>query len=142
MFSKLNRYNNWSLMVLRVILGAVFIYHGYPKLFGEGAIQGTAGFFDSLGIPIPVFSAVLVGIVEFFGGVMLVLGLFSRWVSIPIAVNMLVALFLVHLKNGFSIAAGGFEFVLVLFAMALVVLTHGSGALSVESLFAKKRRAK
>jgi putative oxidoreductase len=88
-----------TLFVIRLILGVVFIAHGYPKLFVWG-ISGVSQFFGQLGIPFPGFFAVVVSIVEFFGGIALILGLFSRWAGLLIAINMIGATLFAKLKVG------------------------------------------
>lgn len=130
--------NGWSLALLRVVLGVVFLYHGYIKLFVPGGFTGTISFFASLGIPIPVYSALLVSVVEFLGGLFLVLGMVTKWSSALLLIDMLVAFFLVHLKNGLLVSKGGYEFVLVLLAGLAVVLTSGAGKLSLGKLLKSK----
>ena len=130
--------NEWSLTLLRVVLGVVFLYHGYLKLFVPGGFTGTINFFASLGMPIPVYSALLVSVVEFLGGLFLVLGMVTKWSSALLAVDMLVALFVVHIKNGLLVSKGGYEFVLVLLAGLAVVLTSGAGNLSLGKLLKSK----
>src|SRR4051794_13081247 len=83
-----------GLLVLRVGLGIVFAMHGWQKLFQMG-IPGVAGFFGMIGVPAPEVAALLVSLIELLGGVALLLGLFIRWVAIPLAVDMLVAALLV-----------------------------------------------
>jgi len=133
MAKKNNNMGEWSLALLRVVLGVIFLYHGYLKLFVPGGFTGTVGFFTSLGIPVPAYSALLVSVVEFVGGILLVLGVLSRWSAVLLLVDMLVAFFLVHLRNGFLVSKGGYEFVLVLIAGLVVVLASGAGKLSVGS---------
>ena len=128
--NKLDRYSMWAPLFLRLALGAVFIIHGADKLFG--GMAGTAQFFTGLGIPMPLVSAWVVAIVEFFGGIALVLGLFTRYASLLLTVDMLVALFLVHFSKDFKINAGGYEFVLVLLAGCLALTLRGSGKLAVD----------
>ena len=77
-----NSINQWTLTILRVVLGVIFAYHGYVKLFVKGALPGTAQFFSAIGIPLANYAAVLVAFVEFFGGLALILGVFTRWVSV------------------------------------------------------------
>ena len=136
--AKKNDWSGWSLTLLRVVLGIVFLYHGYLKLFVSGGFTGTANFFTSLGIPVPVYSALLVSVVEFAGGLFLILGVATRWSSALLLVEMLVALFLVHLKNGFLVSNGGYEFVLVLIAGLVVVFASGPGKLAAGSRFKNK----
>jgi putative oxidoreductase len=89
---------SWGLTVLRVIVGIVFLVHGGQKLFIYG-FHGVAGMMASLGIPLPMISAVVVSLVEFFGGLALVAGLFARWAAALIAIDMVVAILAVHLKK-------------------------------------------
>ena len=127
----LKKYSDYGLLPLRIALGAVFIYHGYLKLFTGNFPGGTAGFFASLGIPLPTFFAIIVSLLEFFGGIALLLGLMTRYTSVLLAVNMLVALLLVHLPNGFLVP-GGIEFVLTLFAGLLTLDLIGAGKYSAD----------
>ncbi len=85
---------NFGLFVLRLALGAIFIYHGWLKL---NDIEGTIGFFSGVGIPLPEIFAYVVGAVELFGGAALVLGFFTSVAADLLAINMLVAILVVHL---------------------------------------------
>mgnify|MGYP001561330495 CR=1 FL=1 len=123
---------------MRIVIGVIFTYHGYLKLFVPGGFTGTVGFFTMLKIPLPLYSALLVSIVEFAGGLFLLLGMVTKWSSLLLIINMLVAFFRVHLKNGFLISNGGYEFVLALLAALVVVLANGAGKLSLGKLFKKK----
>lgn len=89
-----------GLAILRVILGAIFVFHGADKLFG--GIGNTAGFFGMIGIPAPAASAWLVALVEFFGGLALILGFFARVAAALLVPVMLVAILTVHGANGFA----------------------------------------
>ena len=133
-----NNLNQWSLALLRVILGFVFAYHGYLKLFAPGAFAGTVNFFISIGIPLATYSALLVAVVEFAGGLFLILGLLTRWSSILLLIDMLVAFFKVHLKNGFLVGKGGYELVIVLIAGLVVVLASGAGKLALGKMLKNK----
>lgn len=114
-------------LILRVILGIVFIIHGYPKLFKQ--FGGTVQFFDSIGIRPARFWVLAVGIVEFFGGIALVAGIFTQVAAGLIAINMLVAILKVKRTQGF---AGGYEFDLVLMAVAVSLLFLGPGILAFD----------
>jgi len=100
--------------VLRIVLGIIFICHGFPKLFKNFA--GTKAFFSSLGMHPAVAWVVAVGILEFFGGILLLIGLFVQPVALLLMVDMFFAIVLVARKKGFI---GGWEFELVLFVFVL-----------------------
>ena len=127
--------SSWTIALLRVVLGVIFAYHGYLKLFVPGGFKGTAAFLASLGIPLPLYSALIVSAVEFFGGVFLILGMVTRWSTVLLIIDMLVAFFLVHMKNGLLVSKGGYEFVLILIAGLVMMLVNGAGKLSVGKLF-------
>ncbi|MEK6891969.1 MAG: DoxX family protein [Nanoarchaeota archaeon] len=126
------RFRQWSLTLLRIALGFIFAYHGYLKIFVPGGFKGTVAFFTAIGIPLPLYSALLVSIIEFAGGLFLIVGFLAKWTSMVIMIDMLAALFKVHLKNGFLIANGGFEFVAALIVALLVILINGPGSLSLD----------
>jgi len=129
-----------ALALLRVVLGVVFFAHGAQKMlgwFGGAGYAGTMSMFThNLGIP-AVF-AVLAILAEFLGGIGLILGFLSRIAAFAIAVNMLVAVFLVHLPNGFFMnwtgnkGGEGFEYHLLAIVIALTVMVRGAGAVSVD----------
>lgn len=136
-----NKISQWSLTLLRVVLGVIFLYHGSAKLFVKGALPGTSQFFSAIGIPLANYAAVLVAFVEFFGGILLILGLATRWTAVVIIFEMLVAFFKVHLKQGFMITpqAYGYEFILLILTALVVVLVNGAGSLSVGKRFFKSK---
>lgn len=129
-------YQDWGLLLLRMVVGLVFAVHGAQKFFMFG-IDGTAGFLGSLGVPLPQIAAVVVILVELVGGLALLIGLGTRYVAALLAVNMVVALATVHLPNGFFVDGGGVEFVLVLLATALFFALNGGGGLAVDRRLAQ-----
>jgi putative oxidoreductase len=129
--------HSWALTILRVVVGIVFFVHGWQKVFGFG-IHGVAGMFGSVGIPLPLVSAGIVMVVEFLGGALLILGVATRLAAGLNAIDMLVAILAVHLKNGFFNQNMGFEFPLTLLAACICLMVAGPGAASVEWLFARK----
>lgn len=124
----------WGPLLIRLGLGVVMIVHGIGKLLGVGPsampISDFATTIAGLGLPAATALAWLVGVVEFGGGILLVAGLFVRYASIGVAINMLVATLLVHLPQGF----GGYEYTLVLFVMALSLVATGPGQLSLTDV--------
>lgn len=138
--AKNNKFNEWSLTVLRIVLGIIFTYHGYGKLFVIGGLPGTAAFFAQVGIPLANVSAVVVAFAEFFGGLSLLLGMLTKWASLVLFVEMLVAFFAVHLKAGFLVSGGGYEFVLLILASLAVIFFNGAGKLSFGKRFFKNKQ--
>jgi putative oxidoreductase len=140
MFNKLiATSNDVSLTILRLVLGVIFFAHGAQKMlgwFGGYGFQGTIQFFSQLGMPAAV--TVLIMVTEMFGGVGLILGFLTRIPALGIAVEMVGAIFLVHLPNGFFMNwAGnqkgeGFEYHLLAIAVAATLLLRGAGAHSVD----------
>jgi putative oxidoreductase len=118
-------------------VGIVFLLHGGQKLFVWG-FGGVAAFRGEIGIPAPMLAAVVVTLVEFLGGLALLLGLFTRWVAIPLAVDMVVAILTVHLPNGFFLPKG-FEYPLTLLAANVSLVLLGSGQASVDTLLARRQ---
>jgi putative oxidoreductase len=127
---------SWGITILRVVVGIIYLAHGWQKLFGMG-FHGVAGFFGGAGIPLPFVSAVIVTLVEFLGGIALIIGLFTRWAAALNGFDMIVAILLVHLKNGFM-KPGGFEHPLTLLAACIALVWLGPGAASVDGALAKR----
>lgn len=127
----------WGVAFLRVVVGIVFLAHGGQKLFVFG-MAGVAGFMGQVGIPVPMLAAIVVTAVEFLGGLALVLGLFTRWAAIPLAIDMLVAILVVHLKAGFFLP-NGYEFAFTLLGAALALALLGSGEASVDRVLERRR---
>ena len=121
---------SYGLTVLRVVVGIVFLLHGYQKLFKFG-FHGVAGMLGHLGIPLPAFFAVVVTLVEFVGGILLITGVATRIAAGLIAIDMIVAILAVHLKNGFF-NPNGFEFPLTLLAATICLAIAGGGAFSLK----------
>lgn len=127
-----------GLAVLRVIVGSVFAAHGAQKLFVLGLSGVTEGF-AGMGIPLPMVAAPAVALLEFFGGLALVVGLFTPWVAAGLAAVMLGATVVVHLPAGFF-APKGIEFTLTLFAAALTLALTGAGTWSLDGLRARRQQ--
>jgi len=125
-----------GLALLRIVLGATFIMHGGQKLFVYG-FAGVTGAFGQMGIPMPGILGPFVALVEFFGGIAIVLGLLTRLASLGIGATMLVAILTVHLKAGFF-NPGGIEFPLSLLASALTLVITGAGAYSLDAVVQRR----
>jgi putative oxidoreductase len=117
-----------GLLLLRVAVGAIFIYHGYPKLFGHtrDAMQS----FAHLGLP--GYFVYIAGIVEFFSGLMLVAGLFTRIAGLLLAGEMAVGLWRVHNIISNPMAVRNYELPLVLAVSTFALATVGAGLISFD----------
>ena len=135
---------SWSPAPLRAVLGFGFVYHGVPKLFSEGGHEMFVGMLSAIGVPAPGITAYFVGGVELIGGLALIAGAFTAVASAVLIVNMLVAMFTVHLPQGFNFIhitgmtdAGpqfgmpGYEVTLLYIAGLASILISGGGAASV-----------
>ena len=127
-----------GLAVLRAVVGIVFLVHGSQKLFTFG-FHGVAGMFGSMGIPLPAVSAVVVTLVEFLGGLALILGIGTRVAAALIAIDMVGAILFVHGKHGFSMQNGGYEYPLTLLAANVCLMLAGPGSLALEDAFARRK---
>ncbi|RMT79275.1 DoxD-like protein [Pseudomonas viridiflava] len=130
----------YGLTILRVIVGIAFIAHGSQKLFGAFGgygLEGTAQYMESLGLTPGYLMALLSGSAEFFGGLGLLLGLLARPAAALVTVLLLVAIFTVHIGNGFFMANNGYEYALALLGGALAVLIEGAGRLSLDRVITR-----
>ena len=137
LFSTDPRRQGTGLAILRIITGIVFMAHGGQKLFGYG-FAGVTGAFTQMGIPLPGITGPLVSILEFFGGLALVIGLLTRLAALGLAINMLGAILLVHLAAGFFLP-NGYEFALTLLAGMVALAVGGPGILSVDEAIVRRR---
>src|SRR5437660_1084229 len=126
-----------GLAVLRVVVGIVFLMHGGQKLFIYG-FHNVGGFMQQLGIPLPQVAGVVVTLVEFLGGLALLLGLFTRWAAVLNACDMLVAVTVVHLRGGFFLPKG-FEYALTMLAASVTLALAGPGAAALDTLLGRRR---
>lgn len=115
---------------LRLVLGAIFIAHGYQKWVG--GVDYTAGFLDSLGFPMPAVFAVLLIVAELGGGILLLFGAFTHWNAKILAFVSAVALLTVHAGKGFFVSQQGFEFILLILAGCISLMITGAGRWSVD----------
>src|SRR5216683_2356424 len=116
-----------GLLALRLALGIIFFSHGYPKLAHQGA--GMQGFFVQHGLPGNF--VYIAGVLEVFGGILLVLGLFTRGAALLLAIEMGVAIWKVHSAAGIY-AVHDYEFPLAVLAGSFALATVGAGRLSLD----------
>lgn len=125
-----------ALLALRVVVGLGFAAHGAQKLFGAfggGGIDGTAGFFDGVGLRPAKFHAWAAGIAEFAGGLLIALGLVTPFAAAALIAVMVAAIITVHLSNGFFNTNGGYEYNLVLIAVMFALAGIGAGEWSLDN---------
>lgn len=131
-----------GILALRFMVGLTFMAHGSQKLFGMfggPGIEGTAKFFAMIHIEPSLPMAILSGCGEFFGGLALVLGLFTRYAAVVLTINMIVAIATVHWPKGFFLGNGGYEYNLVLISSFIYFFFNGPGKYSFEKkLFGKE----
>ncbi|HLH67282.1 MAG TPA: DoxX family protein [Solirubrobacteraceae bacterium] len=130
---------NLGLLVLRVIVGALFIGHGAQKLlrwFGGHGPQATGSFFESVGISPGKPMAILAGAAESLGGLLFALGLLTPLAAMLLISVMAVAVATVHWSKGVWAANGGFEYNLVMAAAAFAVTAIGAGRWSLDRVLA------
>jgi len=125
-----------GLLVLRLALGLIFVYHGWPKLFGDA--HRYAESFAQLGFANGTSYAI--GALEVFGGGLLAVGFFTRPMALLLAIEMGVAIWKVHSGKGY-LAVNEYQFALVCGAAALALSTCGAGAASLDELLLGRRTA-
>ncbi len=131
---------DWGLLFLRLSLAGTFIYHGYGKL--AGGLPQFTGYLKQLGVPAPALFAVLAAVAEFFGGIALLLGLFTPIAAAGIAIVMVVAILKVHLPNGWNMLNNGMEAQFAWLMMALCVMVAGAGRFSVDAWLSREGNAR
>ena len=122
---------SWGLLPLRIVLGAVFLMHGWQKIFVFG-VAGTADILGKLGIPLATWSALLLIVVESAGGVAILTGYLTRISAALLFIEMCVAIPVARYSGGFF-APSGYEFEFVLLGACATLALLGPGPVSVEA---------
>lgn len=117
-----------ALLVLRVALAAVLLYHGLPKIMNFGA---TVSGFETMNIPAPTLTAAFAVLSEVIGGILILLGVAVDLAGILVIIDMLGAIVTVHWASGFDFTKGGWEHPFTVLAMALALALAGPGRMSV-----------
>jgi putative oxidoreductase len=125
----LDRLQPLALLVMRLVVGAVMVGHGYHKVFG--GLHQHAQFISSLGLP--AGAAYLSSLTEFFGGLMILAGLFTRLVAFAICIDLGVAIWKVHWHHGLM-GEGGFEFPLAVATIAFALIFFGGGPIALDHI--------
>jgi len=126
-----------GLAVLRIAAGVVFLNHGYQKMFVFG-FSGVTGAFTHMGVPVPGVMGPLIALLEVFGAVALIFGFLTRPLALAFVCDMLGAILLVQLKNGFS----KYELEFLLCAASVALIFTGAGRFSVDALIAGRAERK
>lgn len=117
--------------LVRFVAGAALVPHGWVKLIG-GGVEGTAGFMAKIGLEPAYPLALYIGALELVGGILLAVGLLTRFVAIQVVGFMVVSAFYVHWGNGFAWNKGGYEYPLFWGIVALTIAVRGGGRLSLD----------
>lgn len=128
-------------LALRLPIGITFMAHGAQKLFGwfgGYGLEGTGQWMASISLTPGYLMALMAGSSEFFGGLLLIIGLLIRPTSAVLAFTMLMAIVTVHLDNGLFMSNNGYEFGLALLAATVSLAISGAGKLSIDSMIARK----
>lgn len=118
-----------GLLVLRLALGIILVAHGSHKVYGH--MSEYAGYIHSLGMP--AWLGYVSAITEFGGGILLIMGLFTRCAAFAVFIDMFVAIAKVHWTHGL-LGNGGYEFPLSLGAIAFALMFLGAGAISIDAI--------
>lgn len=129
-----------NLQSLFLLIARLTLAYGFyePALMKWNDIKSVATWFETLGIPFPTLSAYLASTTELLGVVLIAIGFLTRIMSIPLMIVMTVAIFTVHIGNGFSAGDNGFEIPFYYFIFLGLFLSFGAGKFSVDSLVFKK----
>jgi putative oxidoreductase len=133
----LERLKPLALLLLRAGLGVVFIFHGYPKLFTH--THEMMGFFEKVGFP--GFFVYVAGVLEFFGGIVLILGLFTRIAAFLLAGEMAIAVLKVHLPQGAITDVKNYEYPMILAVACFALATIGAGMISLDHAIYREGRS-
>jgi putative oxidoreductase len=124
---QLARLTGLPLLLMRLILAYGFYEPAISKM---NDIEAIASWFSDMGLPFPTLNAYLATYTEFFGFILLLIGLGTRWISIPLIITLIVAIKTVHWENGFSSGNNGYEIPLYYIIMLVTLLVYGSGKIS------------
>ena len=125
-----------GLLIIRLVIGVLFIGHGAQKLFGwfgGYGLKGTGGWFESIGMKPGVTMALFAGLSELVGGILFALGLLTPLAAILIAGTMVMAIIKVHASNGLWATSNGYEYNLTLLAVSIGIALIGPGQYALDA---------
>src|SRR4051794_29176412 len=127
---------SFGLLLIRLVIGLLFVGHGAQKLFGwfgGYGLKGTGGWFESIGMKPGVTMALFAGLAELIGGILFALGLLTPLAAVLIAGTMLMAIMKVHAPNGLWATSNGYEYNLTLLAVAIGIALIGPGQFALDA---------
>jgi len=133
LFTQKRVFEDLALLLLRFFIGGTFIVYAIKKV--QGFDNYIILFSDKLDLPLPLFNLYIVTLLEGLGGLLLILGLFTRFISIPLIITMITAFFLVNLDNGFAASSFGTEVPLAYISILFLLFGFGSGKFSLDNKF-------
>ena len=124
--------------MIRIAIGAILFMHGYAKLANIGIARVAANFGTNYGLPMPNVLAYSAVFLETVGAICVAIGLFTRFFAAAIAIELLIAMLAAHWAKGFSVGAGGYEYVLFLGIVMFAIALRGGGPYSVDRVIGKE----
>ena len=136
MFSWLDRFQSFGALVMRLVLGTIMVRHGYDKIIPSGALYNFSHMVTRLHLP--VWLGYVAAFTEFFGGMLLIIGLLTRFAALMTAFDMATAILKIHLHGGLM-GPNSFAFPLALFSIALMLVFTGCGWLGLDDFVGRGR---
>lgn len=133
--NKVETIKDLPLLLIRLVLA--YGFYG-PAMMKWSGINNVASWFESMHYPLPKISAYLAATTELAGVFLLLFGLGTRLISLPLMFVMLIAIFTVHLRGGFEAANNGFEIPLYYLLMLFILVIYGPGKISIDNFLKKK----
>ena len=124
--------------LMRIVIGGIMLMHGWTKVSSATGAAGVAGFMSRIGLEPGIAFAYAAIFLETVGAVCLIVGLLTRFFAAALAIEMAIALAVVHLAKGFSVNQGGYEYVLLIGIVLLVIAIRGGGPYSVDRVIGKE----
>ncbi|MDR6157543.1 putative oxidoreductase [Chryseobacterium sp. SLBN-27] len=136
-YNMVGKLSDLPLLLIRLVLAYGFYNPAMMKLKD---INSIADWFSSINIPFPLVNAYLATGTEISGVILLTLGLFTRIISVPLIITMIVAIITVHWENGFEAGENGYEIPLYYLIMLFTLIVYGSGRISLDHILFKKNK--